>query len=51
MTGKDHFPVPLPILFWDCRQQSKESLERVEGHEFYYLLYGYSGYNQIEIAS
>ena len=25
-------------------------LERVAGHEFYYFLDGYSGYNQIEIA-
>ena len=25
-------------------------LERVAGHEFYCFLYGYSGYNQIEIA-
>ena len=25
-------------------------LERVVGHEFYYFLDGYSGYNQIEIA-
>ena len=40
MTGKDHFPLP----FMD------QILERVEGHKFYYLLDGYSGYNQIEIA-
>jgi hypothetical protein len=40
MTGKDHFPLP----FMD------QILERVEGHEFYYLLDGYSGYHQIEIA-
>ena len=40
MTGKDHFPLP----FMD------QILERIEGHEFYYLLDGYSGYNQIEIA-
>ena len=27
-----------------------QMLERVVGHEFYYFLDGYSGYNQIEIA-
>ena len=36
----DHFPLP----FVD------QMLERVTGHEFYYFLYGYSGYNQIETA-
>jgi hypothetical protein len=40
MTRKDHFPLP----FMD------QILERVAGHEFYYFLDGYSGYNQIEIA-
>jgi hypothetical protein len=40
MTRKDHFPLP----FMD------EILERVAGHEFYRFLFGYSGYNQIEIA-
>ena len=39
-TRKDHFPLP----FVD------QMLERVAGQEFYCLLYGYSGYNQIEIA-
>ena len=39
-TRKDHFP----LLFVD------QILERVAGHEFYYFLDGYSGYNQIEIA-
>ena len=39
-TRKDHFPLP----FVD------QMLERVAGHEFYYFLEGYSGYNQIEIA-
>ena len=39
-TRKDHFPLP----FVDQR------LERVAGHEFYYFLDGYSGYNQIEIT-
>ena len=39
-TRKDHFPLP----FVD------QMLERVAGHEFYYFLNGYSGYNQIEIA-
>ena len=39
-TRKDHFPLP----FVD------KMLERVAGHEFYYFLDGYSGYNQIEIA-
>jgi len=40
MTRKDHFRLP----FMD------QILERVAGHEFYYFLDGYSGYNQIEIA-
>ena len=39
-TRKDHFPLP----FVD------QMLEKVTGHEFYYFLDGYSGYNQIEIA-
>ena len=39
-TRKDHFPLP----FVD------QMLERVAGHEFYCFFYGYSGYNQIEIA-
>ena len=39
-TRKYHFPLP----FVD------QMLERVAGHEFYYFLDGYSGYNQTEIA-
>ena len=39
-TRKDHFPLP----FVD------QMLERVAGHEFYWFLDGYSGYNQIEIV-
>ena len=39
MTIKNHFPLP----FMDQIQ------ERVRGHEFYYFLNGFSGYNQIEI--
>ena len=39
-TRKDHFL--LPFVY--------QMLERVAGHEFYYFLDGYSGYNQIEIA-
>lgn len=39
-TRKDHFPLP----FID------QILERVAGHEFYWLLDGYSSYFQIEIA-
>ena len=39
-TRKDHFP----LSFVD------QMLERVGGHEFYYFLDGYLGYNQIEIA-
>jgi len=40
MTRKNYFHLP----FMD------KILERVAGHEFYYFLDGYSGYNQIEIA-
>ena len=39
-TQKDHFPLP----FLD------QMLDRLAGHEYYYFLYGYSGYNQISIA-
>jgi len=39
MTRKDHFPLP----FID------QILERVVGHEFYYFLDGYSGYNQLKL--
>ena len=39
-TRKDHLPLPFV----------NQMLERVVGHEFYYYLDGYSGYNQIEIA-
>ena len=39
-TRKDHLPLPFV----------NQMLERVVGHEFYYFLDGYSGYNQIEIA-
>ena len=39
-TQKEHFPLP----FID------QMLERIAGHAFYYLLDGYSGYNQIIIA-
>ena len=39
-SRKDHFPLPF----------DDKMLERVAGHEFYYFLDGYSGYNQIEIA-
>ena len=39
-TQKDHFPLP----FLD------EMLDRLTGHEYYYFLYGYFGYNQIAIA-
>ena len=39
-TKKHHFPLP----FVD------QMSERVVGHEFYYFLDGYSGYNQIEIT-
>ena len=41
MTRKDHFPLP----FMD------QLLERVAGHNYYYFLDGYSGYNQIEVNS
>ncbi|CAN6560009.1 unnamed protein product [Malus baccata var. baccata] len=40
-TRKDHFPLP----FID------QMLERLAGHSFYCFLDGYSGYNQIVIAS
>ncbi|KAH9782108.1 hypothetical protein KPL71_008748 [Citrus sinensis] len=40
VTRKDHFPLP----FID------QMLDRLAGHEFYYFLDGYSGYNQIPIA-
>ena len=40
-TRKDHFP--LPFL--------NQMLDRLAGHEYYYFLVGYSGYNQIAIAS
>jgi hypothetical protein len=39
-TRKDHFPLP----FID------QMLDRLAGHEYYYFLDGYSGYNQIAIA-
>ena len=39
-TRKDHFP--LPFL--------NQMLDRLAGHEYYFFLYGYSGYNQIAIA-
>ena len=39
-TRKDHFPLP----FLD------QMLDRLAGHEYYYFLDGYSGYNQISIA-
>ena len=39
-TCKDHFP----LSFRD------QMLERLAGHEYYYFLDGYSGYNQIPIA-
>ena len=39
-TRKDHFPLP----FLD------QMLDRLAGHEYYYFLDGYSGYNQIAIA-
>ena len=39
-TRKDHFPLP----FID------QMLDRLAGHEYYCLLDGYSGYNQICIA-
>ena len=39
-TRKDHFPLP----FID------QMIEKLSGHEYYYFLDGYSGYNQILIA-
>ena len=39
-TRKDHYPLPF----------INQMLERLAGHDFYYFLYGYSGYNQIAIA-
>ncbi|XP_061955587.1 uncharacterized protein LOC133677523 [Populus nigra] len=39
-TRKDHFPLP----FID------QMLDMLIGYEYYYFLYGYSGYNQIAIA-
>ena len=39
-TQKDHFPLP----FLD------QMLDRLDGHEYYCFLDGYSGYNQIAIA-
>ena len=39
-TRKDHFP----LSFID------QMLERLAGHEYYYFLNGYLGYNQISIA-
>ena len=39
-TRKDHFPLP----FLD------RMLDRLVGHEYYYFLDGYSGYNQITIS-
>jgi len=39
-TRKDHFP----LLFID------QLLERLAGHEYYYFLDNYPGYNQIPIA-
>ena len=36
----DHFPLPF----------INQMLDRLEGHEYYCLLDGYSGYNQIAIA-
>jgi hypothetical protein len=38
-TRKDHFPLP----FID------QMVERLAGHEYYYFLDGYSGYNQIPV--
>ena len=40
VTRKDHFPLP----FID------QMLDRFAGNEYFYFLYGYSGYNQISIA-
>ena len=36
-TRKDHFPLSF----------NNQMLERLAGHEYYYFLDGYSGYNQI----
>jgi hypothetical protein len=38
-TRKDHFPLP----FID------QMVERLAGHEYYYFLDGYSGYNQVPV--
>jgi hypothetical protein len=38
-TRKDHFPLP----FID------QMVERLTGHEYYYFLDGYSGYNQVPV--
>ncbi|PKI74728.1 hypothetical protein CRG98_005055 [Punica granatum] len=40
-TCKDHFPLP----FID------QMLEKLAGHDYYYFLDGYSGYNQIHIIA
>ena len=40
-TKKDHFPIP----FLD------QMLDRLAGHEYYYFLDGYLGYNHITISS
>ena len=40
VTRKDHFP----LSFLD------QMLDRLAGHEYYYFLNGYSGYNQITIS-
>ena len=39
-TRKDHFP----LMFQD------HMLDRLAGHEYYYFLDGYSGYNHITIS-
>ena len=39
-TRKDHFPLPF----------INQVLEKLAGHEYYYFLDGYSGYNQIVVA-
>ena len=41
VTRKDHFPLP----FID------QMLDKLAGNEYFYFLNGYSGYNQIAIAS
>jgi hypothetical protein len=38
-TRKDHFP--LPFIY--------QMVERLAGHEYYYFLDGYSGYNQVPV--